>query len=85
LVKVRQIWQVRRFIYGMKQLKDLKWIGIGYSEFSVFCIQPTTLSTVEYGVYTFENWRVANGILPIVTNVRDKNYRYTVCQCSVTA
>jgi len=24
LVKVRQIWQVRKFIHGMKQLKDLK-------------------------------------------------------------
>jgi len=24
LVKVRQIWQVTRFIHGLKQLKDLK-------------------------------------------------------------
>jgi hypothetical protein len=79
LVKVRQIWNVRRLIHGMKQLKDLKLIGIGYSELQ-YTLDPThNPLNSGYGVYTFENWRVASVILPIATTARDKNNRYTVC------
>jgi hypothetical protein len=79
LVKVRQIWQVRKFIHGMKKLKDFKWIGIGYSELQ--CILHPTHNPLNSRIWSIHFWKLEGckcntATLPLMCEIRTTDIQY---------